>query len=68
MSIVHQFTFNPFQENTFVIYDETKEGIIIDPGCYTNEEKQQLQSLCLLCFFYFCLLQPFSHNMLSFQD
>jgi hydroxyacylglutathione hydrolase len=44
MSIVHQFTFNPFQENTFVIYDETKEGIIIDPGCYTNEEKQQLQS------------------------
>ena len=35
---IKSFTFNPFQENTYVIYDETKECIIIDPGCYTNDE------------------------------
>jgi glyoxylase-like metal-dependent hydrolase (beta-lactamase superfamily II) len=38
------FTFNPFQENTYVLFDETKECIIIDPGCYTAPERQQLQS------------------------
>ncbi len=36
------FTFNPFQENTYILYDDTKECIIIDPGCYTNQEEQQL--------------------------
>ena len=39
---VNQFTFNPFQENTFVLYDETMECIIIDPGCYEPEEKKEL--------------------------
>ena len=29
---IKQFTFNPFQENTFIIYAENKEAIIIDPG------------------------------------
>lgn len=32
------FTFNPFQENTYVLYDETKEAVIIDPGCFTQQE------------------------------
>lgn len=36
------FTFNPFQENTFVLYDETNECVIIDPGCYSPTEKEQL--------------------------
>lgn len=37
------FTFNPFQENTYVVYDETKEAVVIDPGCSTaNEEKEIL--------------------------
>ncbi|MCB0402754.1 MAG: MBL fold metallo-hydrolase [Flavobacteriales bacterium] len=39
---VHHFTFNGFQENTYVLFDETKECIIIDPGCYSNEEQQDL--------------------------
>lgn len=39
---VKKFTFNPFQENTYVLYDETKECVIIDPGCYTPEEKAEL--------------------------
>ena len=42
MTQVASFTFNPFQENTYVLYDETKECIIIDPGCYTNAEKEEL--------------------------
>lgn len=33
------FVFNPFQENTFVLSDETGECIIVDPGCYSIEEK-----------------------------
>ncbi len=33
-----QFVFNPFQENTFLVSDETKQGVIIDAGCYTQDE------------------------------
>ena len=41
MNIV-SFTFNPFQENTYVIYDDTRECAIIDPGCYTPAEQKRL--------------------------
>jgi len=41
---VHYFTFNGFQENTYILYDETKECIIIDPGCYSNEEQKKLSN------------------------
>lgn len=41
---VASFTFNPFQENTYVLYDDTKECIIIDPGCYTANEQKQLKA------------------------
>ena len=37
------FTFNPFQENTYVVYDDEGEGIVIDPGCYTYEERQEFK-------------------------
>ena len=40
---IKSFTFNPFQENTYVVYDDTKECIIIDPGCYTEEERTTLK-------------------------
>jgi hydroxyacylglutathione hydrolase len=39
---IHSFTFNPFQENTYVLGDETGECVIIDPGCYSEEEKEEL--------------------------
>lgn len=39
---VQKFTFNPFQENTYVLFDETKECVIIDPGCYEREEENLL--------------------------
>ncbi|MCF8361228.1 MAG: MBL fold metallo-hydrolase [Prolixibacteraceae bacterium] len=38
------FPFNPLQENTFVLYDETGECAIVDPGCFTDEEFKQLDS------------------------
>ncbi|MEQ8927006.1 MAG: MBL fold metallo-hydrolase [Fulvivirga sp.] len=41
---VQSFTFNPFLENTYVLYDETGEAIVIDPGCYENYEKEQLNT------------------------
>lgn len=40
---IKQFTFGPFQENTFVLYDESRECAIIDPGCYNNTEQQLLK-------------------------
>ncbi|MEO9803555.1 MAG: MBL fold metallo-hydrolase [Reichenbachiella sp.] len=29
-------------ENTYVLYDESKEAIILDPGCYEQAEKDEL--------------------------
>jgi glyoxylase-like metal-dependent hydrolase (beta-lactamase superfamily II) len=34
--------FNAFQENTYIISDETKECVIVDPGCYDDHEKKEL--------------------------
>lgn len=36
------FTFNAFSENTYILSDDTKECVVIDPGCYDKAEKQQL--------------------------
>lgn len=33
---------NPFQENTYILHDETKECVIIDPGCMFTHEKEAL--------------------------
>ncbi|SDL68147.1 Glyoxylase, beta-lactamase superfamily II [Catalinimonas alkaloidigena] len=39
---LQRFTFNPFQENTYVLYDTTGECIVVDPGCSTPQEEQRL--------------------------
>lgn len=39
---VKVFTFSPIQENTYVLYNEEQEAIIIDPGCYFPAEQEQL--------------------------
>ncbi len=42
---IHKFTFNPFAENSYVLWDEeTKEAAIIDPGCYDNYEKKEIDN------------------------
>ncbi len=39
---IESFVFNAFYENTYILYDETGQCVIIDPGCSSYEEKQQL--------------------------
>ncbi len=41
MNIV-KFVFNPLEENTFVVWDETLEAIIIDAGNSNSEENERL--------------------------
>lgn len=36
------FIFNPFSENTYVVYADSGECVIIDPGCGTPIEENQL--------------------------
>ncbi|MDJ1479307.1 MBL fold metallo-hydrolase [Cytophagaceae bacterium YF14B1] len=39
---IQTFTFNPLAENTYVLYDDTLECVIIDPGCYERDEQETL--------------------------
>ena len=39
---IKKFTFNPYQENTYVLYDESAACVIIDPGMYTGAEQNEL--------------------------
>ena len=43
MSSVAHFIFNPFQENSYIIYDDSKECILVDPGCHSPEEQDELK-------------------------
>jgi glyoxylase-like metal-dependent hydrolase (beta-lactamase superfamily II) len=40
---VQKFTFNPFQENTYVVHDGVS-CVIIDPGCFEKREEEELFS------------------------
>lgn len=44
MLTVQRFTFNPVQENTYVVYNEKGQCCIIDPGCYFDHEEKTLQN------------------------
>lgn len=39
---VHSFAFNPFQENTYLVYDEVGNCAIFDPGMSNASEEQAL--------------------------
>ena len=41
---IHSFTFNPFSENTYLLFDDTNECVIIDPGCYGDSEEREMVS------------------------
>lgn len=39
---IKTFVFNPFQENTYVVSDDSNEAVIIDCGAFFNEERKEL--------------------------
>ncbi len=40
---VETFVFNPFAENTYIVYDsDTLEGFIVDPGCSDIREEEEV--------------------------
>lgn len=42
--MIHRFVFNPFLENTYVVNMGNGEAIVVDPGCQTRREKQELEN------------------------
>ena len=42
MISIKSFTFNPFSQNTYVIFNEDKEAFILDPGNFSDEETNTL--------------------------
>ena len=40
--LVKTFVCNPFQENTYVLYDETREAVIIDCGAINRHEEHEI--------------------------
>ena len=41
---IKSFVFSPIQENTYLLYTEFNNCLIIDPGCYFPEEKDELEA------------------------
>ena len=41
---IKRFEFNMFPVNCYILSDETNEAVIIDPGCFYEEEKQALKN------------------------
>lgn len=41
---IKKFTFNPFQENSYLLSNQQNECIIVDPGCYNSREEEELVS------------------------
>lgn len=44
MITIEALVFNPFKENTYILYDKTKECVIIDPGCLGAAEESEIIS------------------------
>lgn len=40
---IKSFTLNPIQENTYLLCNEFNDCIIIDPGCYFEEERELMR-------------------------
>ena len=47
MLTIKSFEFSPIQENTYILYNEFNDCIIIDPGCYFDAEKEELAAFIL---------------------
>lgn len=44
MLTIHKFVFNHFSQNTYLLFDETKEAVVVDPGCYFPEEQEEISA------------------------
>lgn len=44
MLSIKTFTFNPVQENTYILYNAKGDCCIIDPGCYFAQEEEELKA------------------------
>ena len=44
MIIIKKFVFNSFMVNSYILYDETGECILIDAACYEPAEQQEIRS------------------------
>ena len=47
MITIKTFVFNSFQENTYILFDESKSCIIVDPGMNSSNEETTLQDYIL---------------------
>lgn len=41
---IKSFPNNPYHENTYLLFDDTLECVLIDPGMYTREEQNKVTS------------------------
>jgi hydroxyacylglutathione hydrolase len=42
---IEAFVFNPFSENTYIVFDsETKDGFVVDPGCSDKREEEEFDN------------------------
>jgi hydroxyacylglutathione hydrolase len=45
MVVIKKFIFNPFNENSYILWDEeTREAAIVDPGCSNETEEKELSA------------------------
>ncbi len=44
MTNIKAFSFNPFQTNTYLVWDDSKEAVIIDAAMYSGEENQRISA------------------------
>ena len=40
---VKKFITGPVQANTYLVYDETKDGFVVDPGAYNAQLNQMIE-------------------------
>ena len=39
---IKRFVFNPFEVNTYILYDDTNECLVVDAGCYGQDERKDV--------------------------
>ena len=47
MISIQKFVFNPFSENTYVVFNEEKKAVIIDPGMYYEQEEKDIDKFII---------------------